>query len=235
MTSNMNIWDHLGELRRRLLICLYVLLAGLPVGAYLVTPIITWLSKPVGDLVFVQPMEAFTAQLEIAVGVSFLLALPVLLYQAWSFVCAGLMPKEKSYFRWIVPVAYLCFMAGAAFSTFWVFPRAVAFLLTLKTQHLVPMLSVEGYLSFFILLCLAFGILFELPLVLHFLAKLGILRPDFLAGNRRISYFMIFLLATIFNPVPEVLTQVVLAGAAIALFEISIWLVRWETRKTPHH
>ena len=223
----MNIWDHLGELRQRLLICLYVLLGGLPIGAMTVNPIIAWLSRPVGTLVFVQPMEAFTAQLEIAVGVSFLLVLPVILYQAWAFVAAGLNDGEKAYFRRIIPVAYLCFMAGVTFSSLWVFPRAVQFLMTLKSRHLVPMLSVEAYLKFFMLLGLAFGVLFQLPLVLHFLAKLGILKADLLSGHRRISYFMIFLVATIFNPVPEVLTQLVLAGAAIALFEISIMLVRW--------
>src|SRR5690349_6956878 len=131
----MNIWDHLGELRRRLLICLYVLLAGLPVGAFLISPILAWISKPVGALVFVQPMEAFTAQLEIAVGVSFLIGLPVLLYQTWGFISAGLTEKEQGYFRWMIPVAYLSFMAGVTFSTLWVFPRAVQFLLTLKSQH----------------------------------------------------------------------------------------------------
>ena len=227
----MNIWDHLGELRRRLLICLYVLLAGLPIGALAVSPIIAWLARPVGELVFVQPMEAFTAQLEIAAGVSFLVALPVILYQLWAFVAAGLHEREIGYFRWVIPVSYVSFMLGIVFSAFWVFPRAVQFLLTLKSQHLVPMLSVEAYLKFFILLCFAFGVLFQLPLALHFLAKLGILKPEVLTAHRRISYFVIFLLATIFNPVPEVLTQVVLAGAAIALFEISILLVRWESRR----
>src|SRR5258708_1956783 len=149
----MNIWDHLGELRRRLLICVYVLLAGLPIGGLLVNPIIAWLSKPVGNLVFVQPMEAFTAQLEIAVGVSFLIALPVLLFQAWGFVALGLKDKEKRYLRSIIPAVYFCFMLGAVFSAFWVFPRAVEFLLTLKSQHLVPMLSVESYIKFFMMLC----------------------------------------------------------------------------------
>lgn len=229
--KTMNIWDHLGELRKRLLICIYVLLAGLPVGAFLVNPVIAWLSKPVGELVFVQPMEAFTAQLEIAVGVSFLIGLPVLLYQIWSFVALGLKDNERNYLRRIIPAVYLCFMLGVAFSTFWVFPRAVEFLLTLKSKHLVPMLSVESYLKFYMMLCFAFGILFQLPIVLHFLAKIGILKPDVLMKHRKISYFLIFLAATIFNPVPEVLTQLVLAGAAIALFEISIMLVRWEHRK----
>lgn len=227
----MNIWDHLGELRRRLLICLYVLLAGLPIGAYGVTPFIEWLSKPVGQLVFVQPMEAFSAQLKVAAGISFMLSLPVILYQAWAFISAALTSREIRYIRWLVPAVYFCFMGGFAFSAFWVFPRAVIFLMTLKSQHLVPMLSVESYLDFFILLGLAFGLLFELPLVVQLLAKLGILRTDFLQGHRRIAYFAIFLMATLVNPVPEVLTQLVLAGAAIALFEFSMVLLRWEIRK----
>lgn len=227
----MNIWEHLGELRERLLICIYVLAGGTVVGAFLVNPIITWLAKPVENLYFLHPTEAFTAQIKVAVGVSFMLGLPVFLYQAWSFVASGLNANEKSYIRWAVPASYFLFVAGAAFSSFVVFPKAVAFLLTLKSSHLQPMLSVEAYLNFFELLGLAFGVLFQLPLVLHLLAKVGILRTEFLAKNRRVSYLLIFICATIFNPVPEVFTQVLLACAAIALFETSIFLVRWETGK----
>jgi len=229
----MNVWDHLGELRRRLLICIYVLVAGTVAGAWAVNPVVAWLARPVGELVFLHPTEAFAAQVKIALGVSFLLGLPVILYQAWAFVSSGLSDNEKRYLRWTVPVSYLFFMLGFAFSTFLVFPKAVAFLLTLRSQHLEPMLSVESYLDFFAMLGLAFGLLFQLPLVLHFLAKVGILKSDFLAKNRRISYLAIFLLATIFNPVPEVFTQLLLACAAIALFELSLFLVRWESPKNP--
>jgi sec-independent protein translocase protein TatC len=228
----MNVWDHLGELRRRLLICVYVLMAGSVAGAFAVNPIIDWLARPVGTLVFLQPTEAFAAQIKIAVGVSFLLGLPVLIYQAWAFVSTGLEDREKRYLLWSVPLSYVFFMGGFAFATFMVFPKAVAFLLTLRSQRLEPMLSVESYLDFFVLLGLAFGFLFQLPLVLHFFAKMGLLRSDFLAQNRRISYLVIFVLATIFNPVPEVFTQLLLACAAITLFELSIFLVRWETRQT---
>ncbi len=226
----MNVWEHLGELRQRLLTCIYCLGAGTVIGGFCVNPIISWLARPVGSLVFLHPTEAFTAQVKVAVGVSFLLCLPVLIYQSWAFVAAGLDPKEKGYLTWAVPFSYAFFMLGASISTFLVFPKAVAFLLSLRTQSLQPMLSVESYLNFFVLLGLAFGILFQLPLVLHFLAKVGILRADFLANNRRISYLVIFVLATLFNPVPEVFTQVLLACAAIGLFELSIILVKWETR-----
>lgn len=226
----MNLWEHLGELRTRLLTCIYVLAGGAVIGAFLVNPIIAWLAKPVGDLVFLHPTEAFTAQVKVALGVSFLLGLPVYIYQAWAFVASGLKDTENHYLKWAVPSSYLLFMAGASFSTFLVFPKAVEFLLTLKSSHLQPMLSVESYLDFFLMLGMCFGVLFQLPLILHFLAKMNILRGEFLRKNRRISYLVIFVVATLVNPVPEVFTQLLLAGAAIMLFEISIALVHMETR-----
>src|SRR4051812_12619947 len=103
----MNVWDHLGELRRRLLICLYALGLFTAAGAFLVDRTIAWLSKPIGGtLVFIQPMEAFTAQVKVAVGISFLICLPVLLYQAWAFVSIGLKKNEKRYLLWAVPASY---------------------------------------------------------------------------------------------------------------------------------
>lgn len=227
----MNVWEHLGELRKRLLTCLYVLAGGTAIGAFLVNPVIEWIAKPVGQLVFVEPTEAFTAQIKVAVGISFLIGLPVFIYQAWAFVATGLKEKEKRYLRWAVPLSYSLFMIGAVFSILIVFPRAVEFLMTMKSSHLVPMLSVDSYLDFFALLGLAFGILFQLPLMLHFLAKMGVLRLELLTKNRKISYLLIFIAATVFNPVPEVFTQLLLAGSAIMLFELSIFLVRLETRK----
>jgi sec-independent protein translocase protein TatC len=227
----MNIWEHFGELRTRLLRCIYVLFAGIGIGAFLVDRTISWLAKPVGELVFLHPTEAFAAQLKVAVGISFLIGLPYFLWQAWSFVGQGLKASEKRYVRVVVPCSYILFMGGAAFSTFWVFPKAVDFLLTLKSEHLAPMLSVESYLNFFALLAIAFGLLFQLPLVLHFLARLGVMRAEFLEGNRRMGYFLIFVLATLFNPVPEVFTQLLLAFAAIALFELSILLMKFEARR----
>jgi sec-independent protein translocase protein TatC len=228
----MNFWQHLGELRQRLIRCIYVLLAGTIAGAFAVNPVIAWLVKPIHQpLVFVRPTEAFAAQVKIAVAVSFLIGLPYFIYQAWAFVAAGLEEREKNYFRFVVPSSYLLFLAGAAFASFIIFPKAVAFLLTLKSDNLQPMLSVESYLDFFGLLGLAFGLLFELPIVMHFLAKLGLLRAEFLESNRRLCYAGIFVLATIFNPVPEVFTQLLLAFSAIALFEISVLLVKREVRR----
>jgi sec-independent protein translocase protein TatC len=226
----MNIWDHFGELRRRLLICISVLLGGLVAGVLAIKPVIGWLARPVGVLVFTQPTEAFAAQAKVAVGVSFLLGLPVFLYQAWAFVASGLQESEKRYLRWAVPLSYIFFMVGLAFSTFVVFPRSLAFLTSLRSSDLEPMLTVASCLDLFILLGLVFGLMLELPIVLHFLARMGILRADFLEHNRRVTYLAIFIFASIFNMSPDVFTQLLLAAAGIALFEISILLIRWETK-----
>jgi len=169
--------------------------------------------------------------MKVAVGISFLIGLPFFLQQIWGFISVGLQEKEKRYIRWVAPCSYVLFMAGASLAAFVIFPKAVAFLLTLKSSALQPMLSVESYLDFFCLLTIAFGALFQLPIVLHFLAKIGVLRSEFLEGNRRICYAGIFLLATICNPVPEVFTQLLLAFCAIALFELSILLVRKEIKR----
>ncbi|OGR93334.1 MAG: twin arginine-targeting protein translocase TatC [Elusimicrobia bacterium RIFCSPLOWO2_01_FULL_59_12] len=229
----MNVWDHLGELRRRLLICVYVLVAGTIAGAWAVNPLLDWLARPVGILIFVQPMEAFTAQVKIALGVSFLLTLPVLLYQAWAFVATGLTAHEKRSLHWVVPLSYVLFMGGFSFSTFIVFPKAVAFLLTLRSRYLEPMLSVGAYLDMFYLSGLVLGFLFQLPLALLFLSRVGLLQPDALTRNRRISYLAIFILAAIFNTGPDAFTQLLFAFAAIVLFELSIVWVRWEAKKRP--
>jgi sec-independent protein translocase protein TatC len=226
----MNLWDHLGELRRRLLICIYCMLAGTVAGVFAVDPVISWLARPVGELIFLHPTEAFTAQAKIALGVSFLICLPVILYQAWAFVSTGLEPREKRYILWAVPFSYVAFLLGFGFAGWFVFPRAVNFLLTMRSSHLAPMLSIESYLDFFGILGLVFGGLFQLPLILHFLSRVGILRLDFLEKNRRISYLAIFIFATLFNMSPEVFTQVLIAISGIVLFELSILLVRWEAR-----
>jgi sec-independent protein translocase protein TatC len=226
----MNIWDHFGELRRRLLICIGVLAAGLVAGVFAIKPIIAWLARPVGVLVFTQPTEAFAAQAKVAVGVSFLIGLPVFIYQAWAFVATGLEEKEKRYLRWAVPLSYLFFMLGLAFSTFVVFPRALGFLTNLRSADLEPMLTIASCLDLFILLGLVFGLLLELPIVLHFLARMGILKAGFLESNRRLMYLAIFLFASVFNMSPDIFTQLLLAAAGIALFELSIFLIRWETQ-----
>jgi sec-independent protein translocase protein TatC len=226
----MNVWDHLGELRRRLLICLSVLAAGLVAGVFAVNPVISWLARPVDVLVFTHPTEAFTTQAKVALGVSFLIGLPVFLYQAWAFVASGLEESEKRYLRWAVPFSYVFFMLGLAFSALVVFPKALGFLTTLKSPHLEPMLTIGSCLDLFIFLGLVFGFLLQMPMVLHFLARVGIVRAGFLEGNRRIAYLIIFIFASIFNMSPDVFTQLLLASAAIGLFELSIFLIRWETK-----
>lgn len=225
------LFAHLDDLRRRIIYCLCFLLGGSVFGVWLVKPMIAWLVRPVGHLFFSRPAEAFLFHMKIVLSISFFLTLPIILYHASAFVASGLKEKEKHYLRAVVPAVYALFLLGASLSAFLIFPRAVEFLLTLQTPYFVPFLGAESYLDFFLLLCLAFGGLFQLPLVLHFLAKMRILTPELLTRNRRLTYLVLFIAATVFNPVPEVFTQLLLGFSAIILFEISVALVRWETGK----
>ncbi len=195
-----------------------------------INPILDWLARPIGTLIYTQPFEALGAQVKIAVGLSFLFALPLLLYQFWAFTAAGLTPTEKKSIRWLVPSSYILFLAGFSFSAFILFPRAVEFVLTLGSQHVEPMLSIGPYLDLFCLSGLVMGFLFQLPLVLYFLSRVGILHASALTKNRKVAYLAIFLVASVLNPGPDAFTQILMAAAAILLFEVSILLVRSQAK-----
>lgn len=226
----MNVWDHLGELRRRFLICIASVAICMVAGFWTVNPILDWLARPLGTLIYTEPFEAFGAQVKIAVGVGFLIALPVLLYQFWVFISLGLTNTERKSLRWLVPSSYVLFLGGFSFSSFLLFPRAVAFVLTLGSQHVEPMLSIGPYLDMFCLSGLVLGFLFQLPLVLYFMARVGLLQASSLAKNRKVTYLVIFIAASVLNPGPDAFTQILLAAAAILLFEISIWVVRTQAK-----
>jgi sec-independent protein translocase protein TatC len=227
----MNVWDHLTELRKRLLISIYTLFGCTALGFLAVDPLLEYLAKPVGALVFIQPTEAFAVQLKVAIAVGLLIGLPVFLYQIWAFVGAGLHMTEKRYIRWVVPLSYVLFLSGVAVAVFLIFPRAMQFLVSLQSEYLQPMITAQAYIDFFFTTAFVIGVFFELPLVLHFLAKVGVLRPDFLAGNRRMFYLLFFVIGTLLNGSPDVFTQIFLGSAGIALFEFSILLMKFEWRR----
>lgn len=226
--------DHLDELRQRLILAL----VGVGLGMLLVLPwvsrIITWMARPVGRLVFLSPTEAFMAQFKIAMVTGFLLTLPWVLYQLWRFVAIALTPPERRHARWILPSTYGLFLVGVAFSWFVVVPLAVQFLVRTGTPSLRPLWSIEAYLNFSLGLSCTIGVLFELPLVLLFLARLGIVSKDTFAGKRRVVYVLIVIAAGLLTPGPDVLSQVLVAIPMVLLFELSLWLLQWAGKAGSH-
>jgi sec-independent protein translocase protein TatC len=179
------------------------------------------LIKPAGKLVFIAPQEAFIANIKIALFGGLFLASPFVTYQIWRFVSAGLKRNEMKYTLIFGPLSFLFFLLGIAFGYFIIVPIGIKFLLGFATELVTPMLTISKYISFVGMLTLAFGVVFQLPVVSLFLTKLGIITPYFLSSKRRYAVVFIFLLAAVLTP-PDIITQCLMAVPLLVLYEIGI-------------
>jgi sec-independent protein translocase protein TatC len=176
-------------------------------------------------LVFLAPAEGFWMNLKVSLVAALIISLPVVFHQIWKFISPGLLPKEKKYIMPFVFFATLLFLAGASFCFFIVLPFALDFLLTYKVgDFLMPMLSVGQYVDFCLKFVLAFGAVFELPIVLVFLTKFGIVSPKTLAKNRKYAVLVAFIIAAFLTPTPDAFNQTLMAVPIILLYEIGIWI-----------
>ena len=220
--------SHLEELRKRLITCFIAAGIGFVISygfkerlfEILIRPLIR-VMEPGDKLIFTGLPEAFFTYLKVSLLTGLMLAAPVIIYQFWMFVVPGLYEKER---RFLMPIVFLSsffFIGGALFGYFIVFPFGFKFFLGFATETIQPLPSMREYLSFSSKLLLAFGLSFELPLVLTFLAKLGIITADFLKKNRKYALLLFFVGAAILTP-PDVVTQIMLALPLMALYELSI-------------
>ena len=222
---------HLGELRGRLIRSLVAMAAAFCLCYAFAERLLYFLWLPAGrPLVFIAPTEAFFAHLKVAFLASLVLVWPYLCYQAWAFVVPGLYEKERRYTVPFVVSATFMFLLGGAFVYTLILPYGMAFLLGYGSASLVPMISVGAYISFAVRLLIAFGAIFELPVVMVLLGKLGLVTPQMLSRNRRYVIVLSFLVAAILTP-PDVFTQVLMAVPLLILYEVSILLTRWTAPK----
>ncbi len=226
--DKMPFTGHLEELRNRLVICFIAIGIGFIISYgfkekifhYLTIPLIS--AMQAGDkLIFTGLPEAFFTYLKVSLLSGLMLAAPVLLYQFWVFVAPGLYDKERKLLIPIVMLSSFFFMGGALFGYFVVFPFGFKFFLGFATETIKPLPSMREYLSFSSKLLLAFGLVFELPLVITFLARLGIVTVEFLKKNRKYALLLFFVFAAILTP-PDVVTQIMMAFPLMLLYEISI-------------
>jgi len=219
---------HLDELRRRLIISFIAVGVGFAASygfkerlfQILVDPL-TRVMKSGDTLIFTGLPEAFFTYLKVSFLAGLMLAAPVIIYQFWMFVAPGLYAKERRLLLPIVFLSTLFFVGGALFGYFVVFPFGFKFFLGFATETIRPLPSMKEYLGFSAKLLLAFGLVFELPLLLTFLAKLGIVSVDFLKKNRKYALLLFFAGSAILTP-PDVVTQIMMALPLMLLYEISI-------------
>jgi len=232
--DRMPLTSHLEELRRKLIIAgVSWLVAFLACYAF-AEPLFDLIASPVRSalpegtsLVFITATEPFFTYLKFGALAGLLVSMPVIFWQIWSFVAPGLYQHEKRYIVPFVLASTLCFATGAFFGYQYVFPMAFKVLIEFGTGsgELNAMLSMGSYLSLSSKLLLAFGLVFELPVVIFFLARMGIVDHKMLARNRKFALLAAFLTGAMLTP-PDVFSQTALAVPFIVLYEIGIIVAR---------
>ena len=223
--------QHLMELRDRLLKSIVamgvvtVLLALYPGPAalydILAAPLVAHLPKG-ATLIATSVISPFMVPLKIMLMSAFLLALPVILYQAWAFVAPGLYTHEKKLVLPLVISSSVLFFIGVAFCYFFVFGQVFAFIQSFAPKSITAAPDIEAYLSFVLTMFLAFGLAFEVPIVVVVLARMGIVSVQKLKDFRGYFVVLAFIIAAIVTP-PDVVSQLALAVPMVLLYEVGLW------------
>lgn len=218
--------EHLTELRKRLIIVIFSLLILSVFSYFFSSYLIKIISLPVKKLYFVSPVDAFLIKIKISILSGLVLSSPVIFYQIWKFIEPGLILTEKKYLRFFILPAILLFFLGVIFGAFTV-PVAISVLLRFSTPELIPWLTADKYFSFFINIVLAFGVVFEFPVVVAFLLKIGILSEETLKRHRKYSIIAIFVLSAIITPTQDIITLLLMSLPLLLFYEGSIILARF--------
>jgi sec-independent protein translocase protein TatC len=238
-SAEMPFLDHLEELRWRIIWSLAALVVGVGVAFFLVLHfnLLLWMQGPMlpylhgRRLVYTHPGDGFSILMQTAIIVGVVIALPVIIYQIWAFLSPALYQKEK---RIAVPViigAVLLFIAGAALAWYFVLPMTLRFLSALGDESFDQMITVSEYFGFVTSMVLAMGAVFELPIAILFLSAIGLVTPRFLARYRRHALLASYLAAAIITPGDLFVTSIALMVPLYLLYELSIGLSFFVSRK----
>ncbi|HOJ51694.1 MAG TPA: twin-arginine translocase subunit TatC [Syntrophales bacterium] len=236
--EKMPLTSHLEELRKRLVRILIAVGVGFVVCYYvrdylyyvITRPLVSVLPKG-SHMIFTGLPEAFFVYMKICFFASLFLTSPFTFYQLWKFVSPGLYPHERRYVAPFVISSTFLFLLGIAFGYFIVLPPAFGFFVSFSTDFLKPMISFKEYLSFSLKLLFAFGLSFELPVLIYFLTKIGVVSSRLLKKQRRYAILIIFIIAAILTPSPDAFTQILMALPLLVLYELGIILAKWAEKK----
>ena len=230
--KELTIVEHLGELRKRIIYILIAVLIAAGGAYHFIDEILAFITTAgkVENLVFINPTEAFFVIVKLSILVGIIGAMPFIQYQVWKYVGVALKKNERKYLIFFGPVSLILFLIGAGFAFRTVLPMAMRFLLSFAKDNIESMITLNNYVSFLIKMVSAFGLMFELPLVVLFLSKLGIVTPEALKKGRKYAVVVIFVVAAVLTP-PDVISQIMLAVPILLLYEISIWICKSVTRK----
>ena len=236
--GKMSFFDHLTELRTRIIWSLIPSAVGLAIAFYFTDRIMVFLQRPLAKLksppIFLTPTEYFWTYMKVAMITGVFIAMPIILWNVWAFVAPGLHKHERRYAAPFVIVGSLLFIGGGAFALLLVIPFAVQFLLNFGMEKgAQPMISIAAYIDFITKFTLAFGVVFELPVVITLLSMLGLVTPQFLSKNRKYAVLINFIIAAVLTPTPDIVNQTLMAGPLCILYELGIISARIFGRKKP--
>ena len=235
----LTLWEHLRELRRRLLISVIALVAGTALAFPFWEKIVILLKRPAQELnggagvplIATQVTEALTTSFKVSIVAGLVLAFPVVLYQVIRFVAPGLTGREQRYLLAFLPGALLAFLGGVAFGYFVLTPQALPFLLSFGGEVVEPQIRVSSYVDVMIRLLFWMGVVFETPLVMLLLAQLGIVDARTFSRSRRYWIVVAFILGAIITPTVDPVNQALVAAPLLVLYEVGILLAKLAGRK----
>jgi sec-independent protein translocase protein TatC len=227
--GKMPFTEHLAELRKRLIICFVGIGVGFAIAYSFKESLFVLLMRPLKSamapgqkLIFTGLPEAFFVYIEVSFFGGILFAAPLILFEMWLFIAPGLYKNER---RFLLPLLFLsCFFfaGGVLFGYSVVFPYAFKYLLGFESDLVQALPSMREYLTLATTLLIAFGFIFQLPLVVTMLSRIGIVTSSFLSKNRKYAFLLSFVVAAIVTPTPDVVNQCLMAGPLVILYEISI-------------
>lgn len=228
--DKMGFLQHLEELRGRIIKSLISIIL-VSIGAYFFSErLIDFISRPIPELYFMSPTEAFAIRIKLSLIAGIIISVPVIFYHLWQFVVPGLFEREIKLVVPVVLASTIFFLIGATFCFLLVLPLSIKFLLGFGTEKLKPMIKIGDYVSFVSYLILAFGAVFELPVIAYFLGKLGIITPRTLKRGRRYAIVGMLVMSAFITP-PDMFSQLMLTGPLYFLYEVSIVVVRVVQKK----
>lgn len=223
--DNLTVVEHLEELRSRLMIIGYFLIAGTVVGFIFVKPVTRFLTDDIPKeipLNYFKVTDPLSVYITVIMVIAFIIISPVILYQLWAFVSPGLHPKERRVTLSYIPISIILFLIGLSFSYFVLFPYVVQLTVKLGAEMgLQNMIGIREYFNELFKFTLPFGFVFQLPILLLFLTRLGVVTPMFLKKNRKYAYFLLMVFAAVIAP-PDTMTYIIFTLPMILLYEISI-------------
>lgn len=228
--KELTIIEHITELRGRLFVTAVFFVIALIGSFFLTEPIIKFIQHSDEASQFTlnafNPTDPLAVFLKVMFILAFVFTLPILLYQIWSFITPGLHETERKATLKYIPYSFFLFIAGISFSYFVLFPYVMDFMAGLSQDlEIAQTIGINEYFSFLFTLVVPFGIVFQLPVVTLFLARIGILNPQLMVKFRKYSYFVLFILAAFLAP-PDFVSNLIVAVPLFFLYEISIIISR---------